>query len=485
MKKSLAVISGLLSAALLTALVGCGKWYDKDIWMTKGSVLPEEAIVLPTSANYGASVSVHDPSVFYDTVTQEYYAFGTHFALASSDDLISWKQEASDGQCDVLYGNAKMDAPYASFPEALETSVNTIKPKTGDDAITTTWAPDVIKIGDNYYMYYSLTTSFGSNASLIGRVAAKSVMGLYSQNEILVQSSGGSDPNCIDPTVFYDKDGGLWMVYGSHYAGIYIKQLDKNGLPTDDDFGTLLWKGGSTVVEGPYIFYNAELDYYYLMTTYGDLSTDYNMRVARSKNPDGPYEDVTGLDVATKAGGGNKLAGNYQFAGDKGYAAMGHNSVIKRDGKYLVVYHTRYRNGESDVSGNHNLRVSQLYFNEEGWPVLSPTAYAGEEKGLVTAEQIAGDYDVVVHTSGTDKAFVDSVRYTFGSDGTVKNALGESAGTWSLKDGYYVSFTLGGVSYSGVACAGWRSASGSSGGVICLTATSETGGPVWAQAVLS
>lgn len=483
MKRNLAVVSALLSAALLLGMTGCGgKWYDKDIWMTAGSVLPEENLVLPESADATSAVSVHDPSVFYDVATSKYYAFGTHFAVASSDDLISWKQDARDEQPEFLYGNAKMDAPYASFPKALQDSVNTLKP----NGITTTWAPDVMKIDDRYYMYYSLTTSFGSNLSLIGRVSASKATGPYAKNEIIVQSMGGnSDPNCIDPTVFYDKDGGLWMVYGSHYAGIYILKLDKTGLPAEEGYGTLLWKGGSIVVEGPFIFYNAELDYYYLMTTYGDLSSDYNMRVARSKSPNGPYEDITGLDVATKADGGNKLAGNYQFAGEStGYAALGHNSVIKADGKYLAVYHTRYRAG-SEISGMHNLRVSQLYFNEEGWPVLSPAAYTGEERGLVTAEQIAGEYDVVVHTSGTSKAFVDSVRYTFGQDGTIKDAAGESAGSWSLKDGYYVSFTLSGVTYSGVACPGWRTASASSGGVVCLTATSQTGLPVWAQAVLS
>ena len=42
---------------------------------------------------------------------------------------------------------------------------------------------------------------------------------------------------------FYDKDGTLWMVYGSFFGGIYIKELDKNGLPVEDGYGKLLWAG--------------------------------------------------------------------------------------------------------------------------------------------------------------------------------------------------------------------------------------------------
>ena len=29
-------------------------------------------------------------------------------------------------------------------------------------------------------------------------------------------------PNAIDPTVFYDADGKMWMVYGSWSGGIFL-----------------------------------------------------------------------------------------------------------------------------------------------------------------------------------------------------------------------------------------------------------------------
>lgn len=32
--------------------------------------------------------------------------------------------------------------------------------------------------------------------------------------------------NAIDPTLFYDKDGKLWMTYGSWSGGIFVLEVD-------------------------------------------------------------------------------------------------------------------------------------------------------------------------------------------------------------------------------------------------------------------
>jgi len=118
----------------------------------------------------------------------------------------------------------------------------------------------------------------------------------YPDNSVeIVKSDGRGGPNAIDPELFFSKDGRLWLVYGSFFAGIYIKELyasgENIGLPKEDGYGKLLWQGGDQGPEGPFIFYNPNTDYFYLMASHGSLSTNYNMRVARSKNPDGPYTD--------------------------------------------------------------------------------------------------------------------------------------------------------------------------------------------------
>ena len=223
-------------------------------------LLPTAAAALPESnSKRSDNVSVHDPSIFRDPKDGAYYAFGTHFAVASSYDLIEWTQEASDNAFQVLYGDEKVTISGVDWPKALEDTVRLVKPvATGSNAIQTTWAPDVEYLNGKYYMYYSITGGFGSSASAIGRVEADNVLGPYSNNKILLQSvsademnfvseAAGGKPNCIDSELFFDKDGKLWMVYGSHFGGIYIKELynegDNIGLPKEEGAGKLLWKG--------------------------------------------------------------------------------------------------------------------------------------------------------------------------------------------------------------------------------------------------
>ncbi len=439
--------------------------------------------------NDDTTVAVHDPSIFYDEASGTYYAFGSHFAVASSTDLYNWTQVVRDNNWQALYG----DAAYGTtgWPATLGETVDLVQPASD---ITTTWAPDVEEYNGKYYMYYSLTKSFGSRNSAIGRVEADSPLGPYINNTIIVDSMSGTgaDPNCIDPELFYDKDGGLWMVYGSFFGGIYIKQLYNSGenwgLPMEEGYGKRLWLSDGAGLEGPFIFYNEDTGYYYLMTSHGDLNTNYNMRVARSENPDGPYVDITGADMAA-TNGGNKIAGNYIMGDIDGYAAVGHNSVLTRDGKYYVVAHARSQSGETGVTAGHALYVFQLFFNEDGWPVMNPNRYAGEAVGSgVTAENTADTYNVVVHSEGTTADFVQCVPYTFNADGTITDASAANVGSWSLSGDYYITITLTGGdwagTYKGVVAPSWDMYVSNrlldAYATFSLTAVSDTGRSLWA-----
>ena len=58
-------------------------------------------------------------------------------------------------------------------------------------------------------------------------------------------------PNAIDPSLFYDRDGRLWMTYGSWSGGIFILEIDEEtGYPihpeADEEKG-----GGSLFRETP------------------------------------------------------------------------------------------------------------------------------------------------------------------------------------------------------------------------------------------
>ena len=515
-----------LSAAALAVVFSCVKdnpvvgkdcgdgasWEFEIPAVPQNSTLPR--FVLPSAPNFGSNVSVHDPSIFKDD-DGTYYTFGSHFAVARSSNLMSWTQYATDNQTHRLYGgNSSAASPWRTILADAFTHVGN-----GSDGNPpgSTWAPDLIKLNGRYYMYYSLST-WGSNRSYIGRVEANSVTGPYSNSVEIIKTPAagvsGRAPNAIDPAFFYDKEGKLWMSYGSFFEGIYILEMETSGSRIglvksgQGAYGKRIHAGGEGP-EGPYIFYNSDTDYYYLMVTHGSLSTDYNMRVTRSRNPDGPYVDIRSRDVTnsnpTGANSvGNKLAGNYRFEGTpRGYAALGHNSVLIENGKYLVIYHTRYQSGAAGVTGNHNQFVNQLFFNDEGWPVMAPNRYAGESAGRVDPQDVIGEYDILVHTSvRNDIAFATSALYSFYSDGSVKlgpytgettgikepareiprKAMAidmETVGSWVRTGDYHFTVTIDGIAYNGVIVPQYNNDRGYA--ELSFTGVSPQGVSMWAN----
>lgn len=485
-------------------------WRDRSIWLKQEPLVPTDEAEFPEEIAFTApNGKVHDPSIFHDPVSGEYYAYGTHYAVAKTYSLADafkqdkdeggWEQLAGDSDFTFLYGDETYSYSGHQWPAAIRSTVDLVKPS----GVDTTWAPDVEYIDGTYYMYYSLTKAFGSCQSAIARVEADNPEGPFTNNTIIIDSmgtTGQTTPNCIDPELFYDKDGKLWMVYGSSSAGIFIKELhadgDYVGLPKGDGFGKLLWKaggGGGKNEEGPFVFYNASTEYYYLMTSHGSLMANYNMHIARSANPDGPYVGIDGNDVASSNGDGNLVSGNFKFnrTGATASAAMGHNSVVKdKDGKYYVIYHARTVGDSEKVNQAHRLYVSQMYFNEEGWPVMAATPYVGETRGTMTATQVAKTYDVVLHevpenkTTGTDykAGFVTSVAYSLTADGKVNSGSIE-VGAWSLEQNYYIELTINDKTYKGVVAPGWDTYTANTNNqkkVVTITAVSNEGKALWA-----
>ncbi|HOE53529.1 MAG: glycoside hydrolase family 43 protein [Bacilli bacterium] len=458
-------ITLLIATTVLTSCKG-GTSVNSEI---RSSEFNNNEVVYPSNPAFGNNVTAHDPSIFKDD-DGTYYTFGSHFAVTKSINLMQWTQVANDGGANVLYARNWRTVLADAFAHVGERPGST-------------WAPCVHKFGEKYYMYYSLST-FGSSVSYIGRVEGDSVLGPYDNSVEIVKSDGRGGPNAIDPELFFSKDGRLWLVYGSFFAGIYIKELyasgENIGLPKEDGYGKLLWQGGDQGPEGPFIFYNPNTDYFYLMASHGSLSTNYNMRVARSKNPDGPYTDPRGMSAENYRNSGLKLAGNYQFQGYPiGYAALGHNSILREDGKYYVVYHSRYRSGASGVTGYHNQFVNQMFFNKNGWPVLAPNRYAGEELQVITMAQASKDYDVLIHTGGDSEGFATSVTYKFSQNGDLLDAEEDAIGTWSINEDYYVTIKIGLNTYEGVIIPQWNNDLQRAG--LSITAYSRNGLSLWAN----
>ena len=94
---------------------------------------------------------VHDPVIAYEN--GRYYLFCTGWGIGemSSEDLAMWRRES---------------APLNPIPVWAKAEVPAYRGHT--------WAPDIIKVGDRWWMYYSCST-FGKNISAIGVASNKTL----------------------------------------------------------------------------------------------------------------------------------------------------------------------------------------------------------------------------------------------------------------------------------------------------------------------
>lgn len=517
------IMAGLLAVVILgTTLSGCGgqevNSTDHNTSMSQESIVTEKNDVVvgsqiqseisqETQPEKAAEeeeaemtevlynrVSVHDPSVAYDNGT--YYIFGSHMAWAKSTDLRNW--ESFQMNINSEYTNL--------FGKEWEAYCKTA---TNPNLNGNLWAPDVIYNPNmNKYCFYMSVNGNDWN-SVIVLLTADSIEGPYEYVGPVVYSGfntsshdvkrtdvyqvlgEGADLtryqnikntklNAIDPCVLFDKDGSLWMVFGSWFGGLYLLKLDENmglrdytttyeTIPNEQDayYGYKVHGGFGVSGEGPYII---EKDgYYYLFVSYGGLVADggYQIRVFRSENITGPYVDEAGNNaVYTKECNdlfekvGVRIMGSYDWTGNREVrVAQGHNSAyVTEDGEIFLIYHSRFAGGKNGVAEAHEVRVQQLFVNNDGWLVAAPYEYAGEKISPTgySVEELCGDYEFIVHTPTTyyqtagskTLGIMQPSKITLNADGTVS---GELTGEWMREDNTpNMTITIDGVMYKGV-----------------------------------
>ncbi|MCR5167608.1 MAG: glycoside hydrolase family 43 protein [Oscillospiraceae bacterium] len=448
------------------------------------------------SKTLSSGAAVHDPSIL--KCGDKYYIFGSHMAAAASDDLISWKPIANGyskgnpvfGQIYSVYDEA---FAYAGSPRSL---IPTDDADRGGEHV---WAPDVIynKAMGKYVMYYCTTSTW--NASNLCYGISDSPEGPFEWQGALIYSGFDKDtiystdvldhvdedhavtnylkgpkyryedwPNAIDPNAFYDKDGRMWLVYGSWSGGIFLLEIDESTgkvihpeadpeNKVDAYYGKRLAGGGHMSMEAPYILWDETSGYYYLFVSYGGLNREggYQIRVFRSTAPDGEYLDMNGKKPdkgLNHAYYGLKLSGNYMLPSlTKAYMATGHNSAfIDSDGKKYIVYHTRFDNG----SEGHSPRVHQFIVNADGWPCMLPYQTQGEtvsESGY-PKEELAGRYYMIDQGTAINAEIAQPEIIYLNEDGTAVTE--KSSGTWEVSDAtYHMTIDLEDRTYTGVFCA--------------------------------
>ena len=218
---------------------------------------------------------IHDPStVILDD--GKYYTFGTGGGGLISDDGYTWHTGAV---------------------------------RTGGGV-----APDVIKLGDRYYVAYAvggggMSGGHASNVKIMWTktLDPKSPDFGYHDVGIVASSNGVEDCDAIDPAFLYAK-GHLWLSYGTYFGYIRIVELDpKTGkrIPGNKPVNVAI------DMEATDMMYRD--GWYYLLGTHGTCcdgpNSSYNIRVGRSRSVLGPYVDNMGIPLLK--GGGKLVAAGH------------------------------------------------------------------------------------------------------------------------------------------------------------------------------
>jgi len=295
------------------------------------------------------TVGIHDPSTIV-RCDGKYYTYGTGGSSLVSEDGWTWKR-------------------------------GTQLPRRG-------LAPDVIHIGDRYYLYIAANIGAQPKAAINmlwnKTLDPNSPDYKWEEGGVVASSDGVEDCNAIDPGVFRDpNDGRLWLVYGSYFGYIRLVELDaKTGkrlnpkVPPRDlaincEAADMIFRDG----------------WYYLLATHGSCcrGTDsgYNIRMGRAKRITGPFLDNAGVDMIQ---GGGKL-----FLGSGGrVVGPGHFGLLDL-GEGVQKFSTHYE-ADLDRGGASVLDIRPLLW-KDGWPVagdnLKEGAYRIESVITGTALELA------------------------------------------------------------------------------------------------
>jgi len=300
--------------------------------------------VLPLEKSASRGIVTRDPS---DIVKckEEYWVFYTGRGVPSyhSKDLVEWQRGP------------------AVFKTAPEWTAGTVP----ENHHMSYWAPDIMKVGDRYLLYYAVS-SMGSMTSAIG-VATNATLDpndpgyRWTDQGFVVRTKDGDNYNAIDPTVFQDTDGSLWLTFGSYWSGIKLIQLDpKTGkrVASDSEIYSLAYNES---IEASYLCKHD--DYYYLFVNWGSCcqgpKSTYNIRLGRSMTISGPYLDKAGVDMLHSGGSVFLATTNGPLIGP------GHAGSLTAEGK---TWFTSDFEGDLRMNGKATLAIMPLQWNADRWP---------------------------------------------------------------------------------------------------------------------
>jgi arabinan endo-1,5-alpha-L-arabinosidase len=178
---------------------------------------------------------------------------------------------------------------------------------------------------------------------------------------MVIRSVATNDFNTIDPAVFQDVNGELWLCFGSYWSGIKLIQLDsKTGKRVKSD-SPIYPLAHANAIEAPYLYHHDGK--YYLFVNWGQCckgtNSTYSIHIGRSDSITGPYMDKEGKYLL--AGGGSLFL---ETKGD--FIGPGHAGIFSDKGKDWFSCH--YYNGTR--GGKPTLAILPLRWETNGWPEI-------------------------------------------------------------------------------------------------------------------
>jgi xylan 1,4-beta-xylosidase len=167
------------------------------------------------------------------------------------------------------------------------------------------------------------------------------------------------DQEGIDPSLFFDADGRVYLSTDGHPAGIYQCEIDlKTGQRRTET--RRLWGGtGGRFPEAPHLYSINKS--YYLMISEGGTEYGHMVTVARSSSPWGQFEPCPHNPILT-----HRNRGFHPIQG------TGHGELVEaHDGSWWIVFLAfRPRGGDFHHLGRE-IFLAPVSWTDDGWPIVN------------------------------------------------------------------------------------------------------------------
>ncbi len=215
------------------------------------------------------------------------------------------------------------------------------------------WAPAIVQKGGKYYLFFGANDiQSDKEVGGIGVAVSDNPAGPfvdYLGKPLIDKFHNGAQP--IDQSVFKDKDGQYYMIYGGwgHCNIVKLKDDFTGFIPFSDGtvFKEITPKG---YVEGPFMF-ERKGKYYFMWSEGGWTGPDYSVAYAIANSPMGPFTRI-----------GKILQQDPSVA-----TGAGHHSVLRfpKKNKWYIVYHRRPL---SETDANHRVTcIDNMEFDRKGF----------------------------------------------------------------------------------------------------------------------